>query len=259
MNNSIKKELDDLFVEWESRMKEKDSTSHFTKDGLMFNSIPNEQNEETWFSSSKRVLFLLKDQNQKGEQKWDEDIREWLVDTASDTTESHQRTKEANRNLASRFIRNIAYLLWGLSKVDNDNPWWYDEVTKHFCEVKEFFNTQPFAMVECKKQPGGGRLAPKDLKRHLCDFGDLLKREIEILSPTMIVCANHHIYSFVLEMYPHEELFSIEGHKEVSYHQPSGTLIFCSYHPSDRKSSPKIYEGVMDHYRAFLKYQSINK
>ena len=29
MNNSIKKELDALFVEWESRMKEKDSTSHF--------------------------------------------------------------------------------------------------------------------------------------------------------------------------------------------------------------------------------------
>ena len=55
MNKSIEKELDDLFVEWESRMKEKDSTSHFTKDGLMFNSIPNEQNEETLKSATSFV------------------------------------------------------------------------------------------------------------------------------------------------------------------------------------------------------------
>ena len=59
MNKSIKKELDDLFVEWESRMKEKDSASHFTRDGLMYNSIPDEQNEDIWFSSSKRVLFII--------------------------------------------------------------------------------------------------------------------------------------------------------------------------------------------------------
>lgn len=259
MNKSIKKELEDLFIEWHNRMKATDSTSHFTRDGLMYNSIPNEQNEDAWFSSPKRVLFLLKDQNQKGGEKWDEDIREWLTDTANDTSERHQRTKEANRHLVPRFIRNIAFLLWGLSKADNDNPWWYDEVTKHFDEVKGFFNTQPFAIVECKKQPGSGWLSPKELKRHLCDFADLLKREIEILSPTMIVCASHYIYGFVLRMYPQEELISIEGHKEVHYHKPSGTLIFCSYHPSDRKSSTKIYEGVMDHYRVFLKYQSAIK
>ena len=56
-------------------MKANDNTSHFTRDGLMYNSLPNEQNENFWFSSSKRVLFLLKDQNQQGMEKWDEDIR----------------------------------------------------------------------------------------------------------------------------------------------------------------------------------------
>ena len=175
MNKNIEKELEDLFFEWHSRMKAKDSSSHFTRDGLMYNSLPNEQNEGVWFSSPKRVLFLLKDQNQigEGEEKWDEDIREWLVNTVNDTTEQKLSKKEANRNLDSRFIRNIAYLLWGLSKADNENPWWYNEVTKHFDEVKEFFNTQPFAIVECKKLPGGGKLVPKELKRHLRDFGDL--------------------------------------------------------------------------------------
>ena len=44
MNKSIKKELEGLFIEWHNRMKATDSTSHFTRDGLMYNSIPNEQN-----------------------------------------------------------------------------------------------------------------------------------------------------------------------------------------------------------------------
>lgn len=136
MNRSIEHELNVLFAEWESKMKANDNTSHFTRDGLMYNSLPNEQNEDFWFSSSKRVLFLLKDQNQQGMEKWDEDIREWLIDTVNDKTESQLKIKEANRNLSPRFIRNLAYLLWGLSKADKDNPWWYDEVIKHFDEEK---------------------------------------------------------------------------------------------------------------------------
>lgn len=254
MNRSIEHELNVLFAEWESKIKTNNNTSHFTRDGLMYNSIPNEQNEDFWFSSSKRVLFLLKDQNQQGLEKWDEDIREWLTDTANDKTESYLKKKEANRNLSPRFIRNLAYLLWGLSKADKDNPWWYDEVTKHFDEVKDFFNTQPFAIVECKKQPGGGMLKDEDLKQHLCDFRDLLQKEIEILSPTMIVCTNQHIYDFVIELYPHDELLCIgKEHNSIRFHVPTGTLILCSYHPSSFTKSPnEIYEGVMYHYRAYL-------
>ena len=259
MNKSIEKELENLFIEWRSRMKAKDSASHFTRDGLMYNSNSHEHNEGIWFSSPKRVLFLLKDQNQigEGEEKWDEDIREWLVNTVNDTTEQKLSKKEANRNLDSRFIRNIAYILWGLSKADNDNPWWYDEVTKHIDEVKDFFNTQPFAIVECKKQPGRGMLKDEELKRHLCEFGDLLQKEIEILSPTMIVCTSQHIYDFVIKMYPHDEPICIgEEHNSIRFHAPTGTLIFSSYHPSAFTKSPSdIYEGVMYHYRAFLKCQ----
>lgn len=257
MNMNIGIELEGLFEEWKSRIKEKDSSSHFTRDGLMYNSIDQKQNEEAWHSSHKRILFLLKDQNQDGNEKWDEDIREWLIDTESDETIEKRKIKEANRNLKPRFIRNLAFLLWGLSKTDNDNPWWYDEVSKHFDEVKEFFNTQPFAMVECKKQPGGGVLENRVLNHYLEKYRDLLQREIEILSPTMIVCAGSIIYDFVIKMYPQDELICIgKEHNSIRFHAPTGTFIFCSYHPSCRKSSHVIYEGVMNHYRAYLKFQS---
>lgn len=143
-------------------MKASENTSHFTKDGLMYNSIPNEQNEVNWFSSPKRVLFLLKDQNQIGEETWDEDIREWLTDTENDTTEQRLMAKEANRNLSHSFIRNIAYLFWGLSKVDNDNPWWYDEVTKHIDEVKDFSIPNPLLLLNVRNSLVGECLKTKN-------------------------------------------------------------------------------------------------
>lgn len=102
MSKRIENDLDGLFVEWKSKMKEQDSTSHFTRDGLMYNKKPIGQNEEAWFSLRNRILFLLKDQNQDGAEKWDEDIREWLIDTEKDTAK-HHKTKEANRNLAPPF------------------------------------------------------------------------------------------------------------------------------------------------------------
>lgn len=40
MSKRIENDLDDLFVEWKSKMKEQDSTSHFTRDGLMYNKKP---------------------------------------------------------------------------------------------------------------------------------------------------------------------------------------------------------------------------
>ncbi len=39
-------------------------------------------------------------------------------------------------------------------------------------------------------------------------------------------------------------------------HTSTGTLIFFSYHPSDRKTPRDFYDsGVMYHYREFLEYQ----
>lgn len=127
-------------------------------------------------------------------------------------------------------------------------------MAQHFDEVKDFFNTQPFAIVECKKQPGDGKLDDKELKWHLRNYGDFLKREIEILAPSMIVCASQHIYRFVLDMFPQEELTSIgKEYNSIRLHKPTGVLIFCSYHPSAyTKSVEEIYDSVMYHYRVFL-------
>lgn len=264
--NNFVSELDNIFMEWQQKMKttgdayyDENGELAFTKDGVIYkNGEKTEITEQKWVNSSKRILFLLKDQHQirdEGKPFWPEDIRYWLKDAEGDNYDAKQN-KEKNRNLVPRFIKNLAYLFWGLSKTtsDEDCAWWYNEVTMHLEKVKEFFNTQPFALIECKKQPGDGKLDDSELKRHLTKYENLLRQEIKILDPNMIVCTSQHIYDFVLKMYSHEELVEIKGHNSIKFHYPSGALVFCSYHPSaPYLSDDKIYEGVMDHYRAFLK------
>ncbi|MDE5555261.1 MAG: uracil-DNA glycosylase family protein [Muribaculaceae bacterium] len=240
--------LSRLFEEWSKRLK-CNGDKNFTKDGILYkDGVSIEQTLKDWESSKIRVLFLLKDQNQ-GQSNWDEDIRYWLKNSEWDN-EGALYNKEANRNLRPKSIRILAYILWGLSKGSSECGWEYEEVSQHFDEVKEFFNSQPFAIVECKKQPGLAWCTNKLLQYHLNTYGDLLAHEIEILRPNIIVCSSTLIYGFVLNIFPTNEL---EGEKSLYWHSKSGTIIICAYHPAARKSQHEIYDSVMTHYRNFLK------
>lgn len=267
-DNNYASKLDFLFVEWQQRMRANGEVYYdekgelaFTKDGIVYkNGEENEQTEQNWTNSSKRILFLLKDQHQKreeGESFWSEDIRYWIKDVETDTDRALKQKRE-NRELGNRFFKHLAYIFWGLSKAETQNSWEFEEVIKNEHQVKKYFNTQPFAFVECKKQPGDGKLDNKALQRHLNDYGDLLKREIEILNPNMIVCTSTYIYKFVQKMY-NGELKTIEGHNSIRFHSNSGNLVFCSYHPSAFRgySGKANYDSVMNHYRAFLKIKEL--
>ncbi|MCQ2199041.1 MAG: hypothetical protein MJZ19_04890 [Paludibacteraceae bacterium] len=250
----INEELEKIFVVWKNKLKENGDGEFFTKDGILRqNNKSDEQIEQEWFSSSKRILILLKDQNQYGELKWDEDIRDWLKDTETDNSRVLEQ-KQKNRNLEIQFTKRIAFLLWGLSKMDEGCKWWCNEVVMHIDEVKKFFNTQPFALVECKKVPGGGFLNDRTLKKHLQRYGALLKNEIDILNPNIVVCTSPYIYDFVVSSFPKESIFTIDGHNSIriSKDGQKETIILCSYHPSVRKSDEYFYEGVMDHYREYI-------
>lgn len=252
--------LNALHKEWKGRLG-----TDYTFDGVMYHE--GETEEETvrkWFDSPKRVAILLKDQHQfnKNGETWDEPINLWFKNVKEDANWKPEEVAHwnngaaANRELKSRFVKNIACIVWGLTKIEKGAEWTYADVTANIEEVKKYVNTQPFALVECKKYPGGPACSNTILIQHLNNYGDLLKRELELLNPNMIVCTSGIIYERVLKMYPEDELVAIPEHNHVTYHQKSGTLIFCSYHPSARKSNATIYEYVMTLYRAFLNWLS---
>ncbi len=257
----IGNELDTLFEEWKNRLG-----TCFTYDGIMYqNSKENKQVEQEWLDSPKRVLFLLKDQHQYGDGNWDEHIHYWLKDLPDDKP-SVLENKRRNRNLIPPVFNNgtrarksilkpIAFLLWGLSKVEKSTDWKFDDVKANMEEVKRFINSQPFAIVECKKDPGGHECKDHILQQHIVKYGDLLEKEIKILNPNMIVCTSMIIYNSVKKMFPQNEVSEFGDNPrlgKIAYHKNSGTLIFSSFHPSARKSYQNMYEYVIQNYRVFL-------
>ena len=264
-NINIGDELETLFKEWKDRLG-----THFTKDGVMYrNGKTNEQVEQEWFASPIRVAFLLKDQNQ-GNGTWDENISLWLKDV--DWGDANARDKwnasaEANRNIKNRFLKNIAYILWGLAKTDSNVVRCFSETKKRHNEVKDFFNSQPFALIECKKDPGGSNLDTKILCHHLDTYGDLLKKELDILHPNIIVCCggSSEIFKFITKSYYKEKEpipfggeYELEdgtdlGFKTQLYYYPDDNVIVIdSFHPKCRKGDWLIFDRVLSPYRHFM-------
>lgn len=264
-NINISNELETLFKEWKDRLG-----THFTKDGVMYrNGKTNEQVEQEWFASPIRVAFLLKDQNQ-GNETWDENISLWLKDV--DWGDANARDKwnasaKANRNIKNRFLKNIAYILWGLAKTDSNVVRCFSETKKRHNEVKDFFNSQPFALIECKKDPGGSNLDTKILCHHLDTYGDLLKKELDILHPNIIVCCggSSEIFKFITKSYYKEKEpipfggeYVLEdgtdlGFKTQLYYYPDDNVIVIdSFHPKCRKGDWLIFDRVLSPYRHFM-------
>lgn len=255
--NTYNQQLNTLFQEWMERSKANGERCDeygniiFTQDGIMEKNDPSINATDDWQKASKRVLFLIKDQPTN----WSDDLRWWLKELPTDS-ESSQKRKQNNNALKSKFLYRIATILWGLLNASKDKQCTFAQVRNSFEQVKQTFGTYPFALVECKKQGGTTSISDAILQTYLNRYGDLLQREIQILQPNIIVCTSTIIYDFVQRMYPANELQTIEGHNSIRIHPQSGTIILCSFHPSGRISHETFYEGVMNHYRAYLIQQS---
>ena len=265
-NKKISNELESLFSEWKKRLG-----THFTKDGVMYrNGKTNEQVEQEWFASPIRVAFLLKDQNQGKDGTWDEDINLWLKDVDWEDIKKRDNwnaSANANRNIKGKFWKNIAYILWGLAKADNNDDRCFSETKKRHNEVKEFFNSQPFALIECKKEPGVSYLDTKTLCDHLATYGDLLKKELDILHPNIIVCCggSSAIFKFITKTYykdkapiPFGGEYVLEdgtdlGFKtQLCYYPDDNVVVIDSFHPKDRKGDWLIFDRVLSPFRSFM-------
>lgn len=261
-NTNISNELETLFKEWKDRLP---LGANFTKDGIMYqNDVSEEQTIQKWLESPKRVAFLLKDQHQFDVSTWDEDIRYWLKDMPQDNPgalENKRRNRELiapifnGKRVGKSILKPIAFLFWGLSMVEKGADWWFGDVVANIKDVKKLINSHPFALVECKKDPGGPVCNDAVLNQHLQTYGGLLKKELEILNPNMIVCTHNSIYNSVKSMFPGDEITELGDNPQlgnIAWHKNTDTLIFKAFHPSARKSYQYMYDYVIHNYRLFL-------
>lgn len=238
MNNSLTYRLEKLFDDW------KPFCNFFVKDGLMLK--PNKQIdvEEAWIYSERKIAFLLKDQNQsegKGSH-WDDDCRLWL--------------DKEDQLPQGQLFEIIANLFYGLGHIDEEefNQVWFSEL-KHE-RVIDYFNHSPFAFIECKKEPGDSKLNNSTLRHYLQDepHSSFLSKELEILSPNIIVCCGGPIFAYCINLYGKEKLRDYGYNGNLKYNKERNIVILYCEHPAKPCTNKENYHNTtLDNFREFIK------
>ncbi|MDR1348305.1 MAG: hypothetical protein LBJ63_07790 [Prevotellaceae bacterium] len=241
---SINQELEQLFANWKQASEKKGDSKFFCKDGLV---CKPRVIENLWLNANRRVLFLLKDQNQDADsdKHWDDDARCWF---------NNDKIYEIP------FFKNLAYCLYAILNPEKS----FETIAQE--NIIEFSDNTPFAYVEAKKQPGKGSISENELKRYLENYKDFLKEEISILNPDVIVncCGdpvgwdfvNSEIFSNSPNKHCYRNEFDSKKRATVIYYKDVNKLHIMLPHPSTPsiKNNPKnFFDFVMYPYKDFLK------
>jgi len=249
------KEIDKVLDEWEKESQLK-GYKGFCRDGLMYKGdiwnifSEKEQKEfwgrnrgnedELWKNSRKKIMFLMKDTNGNPNQ----DYREWLG-------------RQNKTIITHKFFKNIALWLLGLNSMQDDGkyiPFEKANVPEIFSKA---FDEMPFAIINTKKESGGSQISDNSLWNYCLQFGGLLKKQVEVLQPDIIVCGGGS-YSIVLRIaekiiYP--ELNFEKINSWIYYNKNKDIILINSYHPSARISYEKSYNGMMNSFSEFIRYK----
>lgn len=165
------------------------------------------------------------------------------------------------------FIPNIANIFYGLQmdqpgdegRINNEY------VVKHKEEVLKVWNSCPIALVEAKKQAGVSHVASSAVTAAMEKDKDLLRKELEILHPNIIVCcdADDSQFNFLTQQlfadkkvekkydYPYEG--TNMKNPGLWYYSEEKLVIIKSYHPTTRgKEKWWIPERVFSPFHKFL-------
>lgn len=257
--------LDALFMQWKHSYN-KDDREKFCEDGLMLKPDKSLNVDKLWEEAPRRVMFLLKD-CPDGDSY---DTRTMLTNPTNG---------KINQNLGNQFITYLAKILYGLLKQEADKRINDKYVNAHMDEVRDAWNTIPFAFIETKKLAGKPICDCKDLKHALERDKMFLKKEIDILRPNIIVCydGSGFMFNFITKEifgtpdweYNHQYPFW-DDEKQEEYVDPNVTMkcrskyykqmnvvVIDSYHPSyikyHRIDDWEFQERVYCPFSAFLK------
>ena len=200
-------DLDELFRCWRKAHCD-ESEEEYKKYGDQFVSkvsftIDGFIDEQAYRSQEKRILLIAKESNEFGKrpneiqtQKCATGIHFWL-------------SKMVKDGKTNRFINGLAILCNGLISPESEEP----------CIDTNVLNNAAFMNIN--KRAGFSRSNPITISGYFCNYKEYIRREIQLIDPTYIICCGKGIKSLV------EKVFDKQDN------------IFESIHPSMRFLSRK--------------------
>lgn len=221
----------------------------FVKDGIV--------DEESYKRQDKKILFVLKEAYLKDKggiyksDNEDHDVREWLKD----------KNMAHNRGILSvspATWRRIMEWTYGIRHTDETvSAEFPDEIyikTDREYDVErfitEFFGT--IAVMNIKKSYGRSISKNYNLTEYAREFKTQLKKEIEIISPDIIVCCG--TANMLNAVYDGEIRKALNSGDHCIFPKNGRTIVIKTCHPANRHVDKKyMFNAVVNAYRQALK------
>lgn len=215
---TITQQEESLFAEWRT------NRSCFVADGVV--------DEQAYISSSRRLLFVLKEVNDPDGGEWD--LREFIRQGGRPQT-----------------WNNITCWVEGIRNISVDIPWTDLEQVD---EERRQKTLRSVAVINLKKSPGGYTADAGALYKVADEDKLFLNRQFSLYEPDIVVCCG----SITSDVFHSLVDFSTEPDwkstsREVWYHEYlPGKYVIRYTHPEARVADNLLYYGLVDAVREIL-------
>lgn len=219
----INTKLNKLFRSWKKGMEDYGDLG-FCEDGLIYR---NGNEDALWRNSGRKILFLLKENNDNDGQ----DVREW-----TGTINGHSPN--------GLFFNRLSAWLYGLMNYTDNN---YPPIEEAFDSQNQMkaLSKYPYAYVNVKKKSGGATADDSIVYDFAKRYGNYLRQELDILSPNIIVCGGQVVFNVATDIIYPELTFS-EKNSWIYYNKENNIILISSFHPTARKSNEEMYVWMME-------------
>ena len=168
----------------------------FTIDGFI--------DERAFWECEKRILLIAKESNECGKRPPENSATKCA---SGNSFWMRNMLKDGKTN---RFINGLAVLCNGLINPESEEP----------CANTDVLNNAAFMNIN--KRAGFSRSNPVTISGYFCNYKEYIRREIQLIDPTYIICCGKGIKGLVEKVFDKQD------------------IIFESIHPSMRFLSRKV-------------------
>lgn len=193
-----------------------------------------------------KILLFLKEANQSNVMKSEWDLAEWL---------------NTDEPLSKGIWHRVAEWIYGVSNTNKENiPSFKDTKCLYQGEAaKDEMKKQikKIAVINVNKADGTGTPKEEEINARLDNSvkndknKELLKKQISLASPRIIICGN--TYHYLKELYGLEKIDWYKGYIIADLGENKNVLIIDSCHPAAHVSAIMSYYGITNIYQQALK------
>ena len=202
----MKEQEQELFAKWKGTEKEGWKRKKFIPDGIV--------DVQSYLDSKIKVLYILKETNG------------FIEGGLAKYLKGGGRASTWN---------NVTRWQYGITNIYKDIRWGEIETISNETRKSQLKN---IAIMNLKKEPGEEKAVSKQIWNYALEDKDLLKEQIQIYSPDVIICCGTGDIVKKLELIKKFNKWEKSSYG-VSYYQSKDQIIIDYYHPAYYGESPK--------------------